>query len=156
MGTPLLISFGSGLSVALVIGAIVRILVGMKLNLFLVNHDSAVKDQSLIPVTTEGKKASFFRTLFKGNWREDVDITLLDYSGHTYHYRIGYHLWWRFYLVMEAEQEGSLLNGKTMRPGKRHLLRTGSKLTTGDRAFFVLVTPNQARLDMHKELYDNL
>lgn len=145
-------SFASGLGVALAVGAVIRVLVGMKLNLFLVNHDSAVKDQSLIPVTTEGKKASFLRTLIRRNWKEDVDITLLDYSGHTYHYRIGYHLWWRFYLVMEGDTEGSTLDGRPVHPGKRHLLRTGAKLVTGDRAFYVLVTPNQLRPDMHKEL----
>lgn len=155
MALPLLASFGTGLAMALALGSLARVLLGMKLNLFLVNHDSAVQDQTMIPVTTEGKKTSFIRTLLNGLWREDVDITLTDYSSASFRYRVGYHLWWRFYLVMAEGGDGSAIDGRPVLPGKRYLLRTGARLKVGDRVFYVLVTPTQMKSDLHKELFES-
>lgn len=151
---PFFIPFITGLSTALALGAMFRIFYGMRLNLFLVNDDSTVADQSLIPITTEGKKRSLINTISNGNWREDVDLTLTDYEGHSYAYRVGYHLWNRFYVMFRGTNPNTQtkIDGRLVKPARRYRLRTGQRLQVGDRVFTVLVTTTQMKPEMHHEL----
>lgn len=152
----MILPFIGGLLFALAVGAALRILLGMRLNLFLVNHDTAVGDQSVIPITTELKKSSIFRSLRLGNWREDVEITLMDYQNQSFSFRIGFHIWNRFWAELSRSDGNAKLGHDKLVTGKRMKLRTGARLEIGDRSFFVLVTPQQMSPDLHKDLYEEL
>ncbi len=145
--------FTAGISCALAMGAGIRVLLGMRLNLFLVNHDSTVQDQSVIPITTEFKKASLFRVLKFGNWREDVDITLMDYQDRSYAFRVSFHVWKRFQLQLIRADSQVTLSGLKLNEMQTVPARTGAKLEIGDRLFFILVSPKQMGPDLHRDLY---
>lgn len=152
MNSAILLPFIGGFGVALVFGAVARILLGMRLHLQLVNADSPVRDQAVIPVTSENKKGlSLLHTLLTGNWREDVEIVLADHANHHYSFIVGYHLWWRFYLVSHSDNK-VLINHKNLKKMKRYYLKTGQFLKVGDRAFTVLITTSDVRPTLHKEL----
>ena len=149
-----MVFFAIGVISSLLIGALIRVFIGLRMNLYLVSQDSPIHDQALIPITAEGKKNSRLRSLLRGSWKEDIDITLIDHGGHAYTYRIGYSLWRRYYLILlsqnlftglTAENPQALLGGTVLLTGKRYPLRTGMTLQNGDRAFQVMVTPGQVR-----------
>ncbi|MBL7715192.1 MAG: hypothetical protein JNL01_06955 [Bdellovibrionales bacterium] len=155
----IMISAFFGALVAAVIGSALRILLGMRLNLILINHDSSIRDQSFIPVTTENKKNSLWRSLTQGNWREDVEITVADDHGHLFIFQVGFHWWNRYWmklLKMPEEQEDShaKLNGQKILIGQKIWARTSDRLDVGDRRFYLLVTPEPIRPDMHHDLYE--
>lgn len=146
--------FLTGLGTAIAAGMLVRVLLGMRLNLFFINPESKIQDQMLIPITTENKKRSILRSLKLGNWRENVDITLLDLEDRPHTFQIGFHIWNRFHLTLLDGPEGTDLNRRPLRPGKRYKLRTGDKLRVGNRVFTVLVSPGQLKPELHKELWE--
>jgi hypothetical protein len=144
--------FLAGLSCALAIGAVFRVLNGMRLKLQLVNADSAIDGQTVFPLTAENKKGmSLLHTLLSGNWRENIDIVLADDKGRLHAFFIGYHLWWRFYIVSRDGQQ-TWLDGKELLPNVRHYVRTGMQLRLGNRRFTTLVTTNDVSSLLHKEL----
>lgn len=131
-----------GVTVALVLGLLTHLLVGMRLNLFFISPDSPIEDQNLIPITTALKKASFFRSLRKGLWKERIEITLIDYQNRSFTYRIGYRLFRRFFIVLVKGDGKTSLNDIELQPFRKYSLRTGSILFVGDRQFNILVTPS--------------
>lgn len=147
--------FAAGLVSAFAAGTALRLLGGMRLNLYLVNRDSPLRDQAIIPITEELRRSSLVRSLRQRRWKENVDITLMDYHDQSYTFRIGYDLWKRYYLEVLDEPAGdeaaARINGKPLAPGKRYSLRTGMKLSAGDRLFAVLVTPKSAAPAVHRE-----
>lgn len=152
INSAILLPFVFGFVTALAIGAAVRVLLGMRLNLQLVNMDSPFKDQSIIPVTSENKKSfSLLHTLLTGNWREDIEIVLADNANKHYSFLVGYHWWWRFYII-PLVSEPVFLNHKKLAVNKKHYVKTGMHLNVGDRAFTVLISTATVRSTLHKEL----
>lgn len=159
-------SFLAGFAFVLAVGVGLRILIGLKLNLYFLNREQlwAFKDgvpareaieQSIIPITAEAKKTSLWRTISKRKWLEDVDVTLLDDHGRSYTYSIGFHPWFRFYVALKQSKDTeTALNGSKLQTGRQHPLRTGDVLKVGDRQFSILITPSQISPDLHRELYD--
>lgn len=156
-------AFSGGFAVALVIGAIARMLLGLKLNLYFIHREPGthkVTSSSLIPITAPNRKSSIVRSLREGRWREDQDLQLGDYQGRHFTFRIGYHFWYRFYLILETPNpkltpRGDAcvkLGSRTLKQGKRYPLRSGARLQTGDRAFEIHVTPAQLEDKFHREL----
>lgn len=147
-----LIAFLGGFGVALIAGAATRILIGMRLNLYFIHREPGTHtspEASLIPITEPHRKVSLSKTLLQGRWRENQELILGDYSNHAFPFRVGFHLWYRYYLVLLApnlpDSPGAKpsvkLDNKYLRPGRRYPLRTGMRLSTGDREFTVYVSP---------------
>jgi hypothetical protein len=134
------VSFALGLAAAMLIGAGLKVIFGIKLNLYLLNTDSTIGDQSVVPLTAELKKGSWWRTLRQKKWREDLEITLMDYNGHAFTYKIKYHLWNGFYLKLKSASGDTTLDALPMITGKNYFLKTGMELFPGDRKFTVLIT----------------
>jgi hypothetical protein len=130
-----------GLAIAATLGAVIRVLVGMRLNLYLISDDTLIRDQAMIPISSDLKRARSLLSLFRGKWRENIEISLTDYQNRTFTYQIEYGLWRRFQIALLPGTRGTtLLAGREMAPGKRYALRTGMKLRIGDRPYTVLVT----------------
>ena len=161
-----ILSFVAGFVIVLGIGVLARLLVGLRLNLYLLNREQLwsfkegvpsreAVEQSIIPITAEAKKTSLLRTITKRKWVEDVDITLLDDQGRSYTYRIGFHPWFRFHVVLKQAQDAdTAVNGLKLKAGRVHPLRTGDVLKVGDRQFAILVTPSPMSPELHRELYE--
>lgn len=148
MGSSAWLSFLLGFLLAAGTGLLVRILVGLRLNLFLINHESHLHDQTIIPITTELKKSSLFRVIFNGNWREDVAITLMDDDSNRYEFEVGFHWWKRFFIYLKSTSgsKDPTVDFVPLREGMKMFLRTGQELRVGDRLFVVLVSASQMSL----------
>jgi hypothetical protein len=138
--------FGWGVGAALAVGMIFRMIIGTRLNLFLINSDSSILDQSLIPISSMSRKRhSFWRTLRDRTWREDIRITLADYRDGTADFHIKYGLWRRYQLALEKRGKTEVKLGKrVLVEGRSYPLRTGMKILVGDRAFTVVVSLSRA------------
>jgi hypothetical protein len=141
MNNSSIAAFLAGLVAAIALGSIIRIILGMKLNLYLVNDESFVSDQAIIPITSDLKKKYFWKTLLRGKWKENIDLTLMNHEGDSFNFQIGYHLWGRYYISIDNDIRQAHLGNKAMMPHKKYYLRTGKQLVIGSRAFSVLVSP---------------
>jgi len=117
-----------------------KLILAIQFNLYLLNHDSSIGDQSVVPLTAERKKHSWWRTFRQKKWKEDLDITLMDYEGQAFTYQIKYHLWKGFYLILKSAPSETRLNDKPILANKKYYLRTGMELVPGNRRFTILVT----------------
>jgi hypothetical protein len=135
----LILKVGGGLLLLLGLFSLWRVLYGFRLNLYLLNHDSLVQDQTIIPITSTARKQSIGQTLFSGSWREDIEITLTDHKNRSYYLSIGYHPWRRFYLNVPEATEISL-NKLPLEAKVSYAIRNGMQLKVNDRDFEVLVT----------------
>jgi hypothetical protein len=134
-------SFALGIFCALSIGIFLKIAYGMKLNLYLIDDDSeSGEEPSIIPLTTELRKTSFWDSLTKKTWREDVLITLVDYQGQSFQCGIQNHIWAGFSLLIQGQPGKVLINRREVLPGKKHYLKTGMSFQVGDRKFKILIS----------------
>lgn len=141
MPSPLLIStFCFGFFSALTLGCLLKILIGMRLNLYLIARDSGVVDQNIIPLTSEMKKRSWWKTLRKKQWQEDIDLTLMDYKGRPSHFQITYHPWKGFSLQLLQTKVDNFLDQDEIFPKISYYLRTGMSLRCGERNFRILIS----------------
>lgn len=131
----------SSVSILTLIG-ILWIMYGMRLNLYFVNIDSRIEDQMFIPITMANKKSSAWRSLFKGQWRENVELTLTDSRNEKYTYQIGYSLWRRFNLLLISNSGSTSLNGKKLVQKKYYPLKNSATLNLGGRLYKVVVSTN--------------
>jgi hypothetical protein len=145
-------SFLFGLSTALVLGGFLRILFGMRLNLYFINPDSRQLEESLIPLTSELKKRSLLRTLMKRHWKESIEVTLIDDQGRSSVFHLGYHLWRRYYAVLTNPSRATV-NKRPMKKGKKYFLKTGSELSAGDRTFKIVVTPTAVEKMLRQDFH---
>ncbi|MGZ3699814.1 MAG: hypothetical protein ACXWPM_08260 [Bdellovibrionota bacterium] len=155
LGTPLqieaILPFVTGFAIALSVGAAFRIIRGMQMNLFLINSDSPMAEEALIPITAELKKVSLVRSMLKGLWREDVEISLMDQKNRACTFNIGFHIWHRFHLTVLTTSDGCFIGRKPLMAGKRHYLRNGLIVKVGRRDFKVLVSPNRGANELNRE-----
>jgi hypothetical protein len=136
-----IIAFIIGLTTALGLSALIRILIGIKLKLYLISIDTSQVEQSIVPITAELKKRYLLKTILSGNWKENLEITLTDYQSRSYTFQIGFHLFGRFYLrQLSGENQTASLNQETMKPNHNYYFKSGMRLETGDRAFEMLIT----------------
>lgn len=135
-----IIAFLSGFILSLGFATILKIIFGIKLNLYLVNNDTSIHDQNIIPITIDLKKQSLWRTLLNSQWKEDVELTLVDYKENRFTYCIGYHLLRGYSLKLNEGSGHSFLNKTHLHPGKLYFLKTGKSLQVGERQFIVLIT----------------
>ena len=137
------LSFVLGILPPLLLGTGARLVLGLRLNLFLTNRESMLQDQQIIPITSELKKTSILRSLRKGHWKEDVELTLRDYRDQSYRIQIGYHLWRRFTLTYVEGPDSLFIDGKKVDKTRTYPLRSGQTLRLDDRAYGIWVTPRQ-------------
>jgi hypothetical protein len=123
-----------------------RVWAGLRLSLYLLNDDSIVRDQVLIPVTFSGRKRSIVQCLREGRWKDDVELTLMDYQSRAYKVRVTYGLWRRFRLEFRGGPAGLKLGRTEAVVGQKYTLRSGMKLETGGRRYEVKVLPDQPEL----------
>jgi hypothetical protein len=120
--------------------ALARVLFGIKLNLYLVDPSTLIQDQLVIPITAELKKRSWWKTLLDQQWKEDLDLRLINHENDVLNLKIKYHLWNGFYLIPQDKKIHAKLNNNPLESRRRHYLKTGMILTHGDRSFKVLIT----------------
>jgi hypothetical protein len=134
-----------------VVAFIIRIIRGFQLNVYLISEDVITsngnigkKDRSTswIPLTSELKKHSFWRTFINQNWREDLEITLTDFEHKVFIYKIGYHVLHGFSICLTNEPSIALLNGKPMTPHIEYYLKTETKIKAGTRDFKLVIKSN--------------
>jgi hypothetical protein len=141
MSGPEIKIFALAISFFTIGSILMKILHGVKLNLYLLNNESLVEDQSVIPLTADIKKRSLWRILTRKNWREDLEITLMDYNAQAFVYQIHYHIWKGFYLQLKNAPPGTArLSGISMNLEVPYYLKSGAMLELGERKFSVLVT----------------
>jgi hypothetical protein len=116
----------------------------MRLNLYFIDDDDDsenTENPSVIPITTELRKTSFWDSVAKKTWQEDVLITLVDYQSQSFQCRIQNHIWSGFFLLIQECPGKVFINRREIRAGKNHYLRNGMSFQVGDRKFKILVSP---------------
>lgn len=146
-------ALGLGVFAAFTFGILRRLTRGLKLNLYLVHQEQGTTDrahQSITPITAPYRRASLWRSLREGRWRENQSLQLGDYAGKFYTFRVGYTLLRHYYIV--AESPGIKLNRKKLEKGRRTFLQNGDQLSTGNRVFEMRITPEQLEVRFSREL----
>ncbi|MBY0472454.1 hypothetical protein K2X30_14915 [bacterium] len=141
-----------GFLLAFSFGAVYRILSGMRMNLYLLSPEAKFADQGIIPISAENKKSSLKKIIEKKKWKEDLEITLMDYQGRSYRYHIQFHLWNRFHMRLVKADGPSQINHRKIVQGKRYSLSNGSTLKIGEREFKIAVTAEQLIKPLHTDL----
>ncbi len=132
--------FSLGALSALAAGALTWVLYGRRLNLYLVSGDSPVTDQALIPVTAENGKRSP---------RENIDLTLTDFDGGRYDFRVGYGTFVRFYLLLgRGSKAEARLNRRPLENGKYYPIRSGARLSVGGREYTLVIARSNAQSEL--------
>lgn len=149
------ISTGVGVLGALFVFLLWQAITGLRLNLYLVDEDDDLdeKHKTMFQVTAENKLRSIWKSLLRGLWRENIDITLADHQNRSYIFQIGYRLLTRYSIMPLAyNREAPQLNGRDMKAGQRYVVRSGSILQIGERRFKVMALPTQKALEAEVQM----
>ncbi len=148
----IVLPFTAGLLSALALASGIRVLLGLRLNLYFVHRGNGPEDQMLLAVTAPHKKASLFKALSGGRWKEDVELTIGDHAGRDYKIQVRYGLWHRFHIqVLSGDLAHARIDKKKIELNHRYFLREGQRLKLGDRDFIVHVTPTQIEKRFHRD-----
>lgn len=134
-------TFAAGTLTALVLGLGGWILWGFKLRLYLISRDTLHSDQAVIPISAELKKASLWRTVLQGNWREDLEVKLADSSGKMHSFEFGFHPVFRYFVTLKTPSQDVLLGEARLKHEERAYLKNGMSLQLGSRRFEIWVMP---------------
>ena len=148
----IVLPFAGGIILALGLASLIRVLLGVRLNLYFVHRGNGPEDQMLLAVTAPHKKSSIWKSLTEGRWRENIELTLGDHSGRDYRLLVRFGLWHRFHIqILDGDLAHARLDKKKVEKDRSYFLREGQRLKLGDREFIVHVTPSQMEKRFHRD-----
>lgn len=118
-----------------------RLLRGRTMHLYLLNRDSVVEDQMLIPVTSIEKNRSILRGWFSKIKPESIDLSLTDHNSNQFLFEVQYAPFRWF--VLKTKNDGGRIERRSLKPQKTYWLRDGMKLWVGERDFTIKITSQQ-------------
>ena len=147
------ISFLLGLIFVVCVAMVYRLVHGLQLQLLLVHREgmrSSVsgregRDQIVIPVTMENRRAASWRGIKEKRWRESVDLVLADDEGRYADLGFTFHPWLHFVMQVGEPRKDTptaevKLNYRPVPVGRRVRVVNGDRLEVGQRRYSVRVT----------------
>lgn len=153
------LAFGAGMAGMVLVGALYRLLRGVRLNLMLVHREGARaavggregRDQVVIPVTLEHRRSLSWRSIRERRWEESVDLVLADDEGRYADLAFTFHPWMHYLMQLGERPAGEgaqvKLNSRIVASGRRVRVVDGDRLEVGRRRYLVRVTGSTAEVD---------